>query len=146
LAGIDTSAQTVSWLLLVLANRPEIQRKVHEELDRVIVVNSQPTLEDREGLPYLNAVVLENMRYRTVGPLALPHKAVESCQVGGFTIPAGAQVLGNIYSIHHDPRFGESPDEFIPDRFLPMNDGSPSPGMSSSAFMGNNILDSAIPL
>jgi cytochrome P450 family 2 subfamily U polypeptide 1 len=135
LAGIDTSAQTVSWLLLILANRPEIQKQVHDELDRVIGADSQPMLEDRERLPYLNAVVLENMRYRTVGPLGLPHKAAQSCQVGGFTIPAGAQVLGNIYSIHHDPRFWDSPNEFIPDRFLPMSDGSPSPAISSTAFM-----------
>ena len=68
LAGIDTSAQTVSWLLLILANRPEIQDKVQEELDRVIGVGTRPTVEDRDRLPYLNAVILENMRYRTVGP------------------------------------------------------------------------------
>lgn len=43
-AGIDTSAQTVSWLLLILANRPEIQSKVHEEIDRVIGLDSRPML------------------------------------------------------------------------------------------------------
>ncbi len=134
-AGIDTSAQTVSWLLLILANRPEIQSKVHEEFDRVIGLDSRPTLEDRERLPYLNAVVLEDMRYRTVGPLGVPHKASTSCNVGGFTIPEGAQVLGNIYSIHHDPRLWDSPDEFVPDRFLPLEDGSPSPATTNGAFM-----------
>ena len=36
IAGTDTSSQTVNWTLLLLANRPEIQAKVHEELDRVI--------------------------------------------------------------------------------------------------------------
>ena len=36
IAGTDTSAQTVNWFLLLLANRPEIQARVHEELDRVI--------------------------------------------------------------------------------------------------------------
>ena len=134
-AGIDTSAQTVTWLLLILANRPEIQSKVHEELDRVIGLDTRPTLEDRERLPYLNAVVLEDMRYRTVGPLGVPHKASTSCEIGGFTIPEGAQVLGNIYSIHHDPRFWDSPDEFVPARFLPLEDGSQPPAMTSGAFM-----------
>ena len=135
LGGIDTSAQTVSWLLLSLANRPEIQDKVQEELDRVIGVDTRPTVEDRDRLPYLNAVILENMRYRTVGPLAVPHKAAKPCEVGEFTIPEGAQVLGNTYSIHHDPRFWDSPDEFVPDRFLPLEDGSPSPAMTSNAFI-----------
>ncbi len=50
-------------------------------------------------------------------------------------MPEGAQVLGNLYSIHHDPRFWESPDEFIPDRFLPMEDGTPPPAMTSGAFL-----------
>ena len=134
-AGIDTSAQTVSWLLLILANRPEIQSKVHQELDRVISSDSMPTFEDRERLPYLSAVILENMRYRTVGPLGLPHKAAKACEVGGFNIPEGAQVLGNIYSIHKDPRFWDSPDEFVPDRFLPTEDGSPPQAMTSGAFI-----------
>jgi cytochrome P450 family 2 subfamily U polypeptide 1 len=135
MAGIDTSAQTVTWLLLILANRPEIQRNIHEEMDRAIGPDSVPTVEDRERLPYLNAVILENMRYRTVGPLALPHKAAVTCQVGGYTIPAGAQVLGNLYSIHHDPRFWESPDRFVPERFLPREDGSPASVMTSGAFI-----------
>ncbi len=144
-AGIDTSAQTISWLLLILANRPEIQSKVHEELDRVIGLDSTPTLEDRERLPYLNAVLLEDMRYRTVGPLGVPHRATTSCDVGGFTIPAGAQVLGNIYSIHHDSRFWDSPAEFVPDRFLPLADGSPSPAMTTNAFIPFGVGHRACP-
>ena len=144
-AGIDTSAQTVSWLLLILANRPQIQRKVHEELDRVIGLEGRPTFEDRERLPYLNAVLLENMRYRTVGPLGVPHRATTPCDVGGFTIPEGAQVLGNIYSIHHDSRFWDSPDDFVPDRFLPLADGSPSPATTSNAFIPFGIGHRACP-
>jgi len=143
-AGIDTSAQTMSWLLLVLANRPEIQHKAHEELDRVIGSDSRPTLEDRERLPYLNAVMMEVMRYR-VGPFGIPHKASKSCDVGGVTIPEGAQVLMNMYSIHHDPRFWDSPDEFVPDRFLPLEDGSPSPAMTSNAFVPFGVGHRACP-
>ena len=134
LAGIDTSAQTVSWLLFCLANRPEIQELIHEELDRV-VGQGTPTPEDRERLPYLFAVILETMRYRTVGPFGLPHKASEECEIGGYLIPAGAQVLGNIYSIHHDPRFWDSPHEFIPARFLTTANEQHPPAMTSGAFI-----------
>jgi hypothetical protein len=61
-------------LLLILANRQDLQRKIHQELDRVIGKVAEPTPEDRDRLPYLNAAILENMCYRTVGPLGLPHK------------------------------------------------------------------------
>ncbi len=142
IAGTDTSAQTVNWFLLLLANRPDIQAKAHEELDRVIGRPSTgsgqaalPTVEDRTRLPYLFACLAESMRHRTIGPLGLPHRASEDTQIGGYIIPAGAQVLGNIYSIHHDPRHWDSPDEFIPERFLPQEDGSMSPALTSSAYL-----------
>ena len=135
LAGIDTSAQTVSWTLLLLANRPEVQAKVHEELDRIIGPDAWPTVDDRTRLPYTFACLAESMRYRTIGPLAVPHQATQDTEVGGYLVPAGAQVLGNIYSIHHDPRFWDSPDDFIPERFLPQPDGSPAAALTGNAFI-----------
>ncbi len=135
LAGTDTSAQTVSWTLLLLANRPELQAKVHDELDGVIGSDALPTVDDRTRLPYTFACLAESMRYRTIGPLAVPHQAAEDTEVGGYLVPAGAQVLGNIYSIHHDPRFWDSPDDFIPERFLPQSDGSPAAALTGNAFI-----------
>ncbi len=142
IAGTDTSAQTVNWFLLILANRPGIQAQVHEELDRVIGHPStssgqanSPTVDDRTRLPYLFACLAESMRYRTIGPFGLPHKASEDAEVGGYLIPAGTQVLGNIYSIHHDPRYWDSPDEFIPERFLPQEDGSMSAALTGPAYL-----------
>ena len=135
IAGTDTSAQTVNWFLLLIANRPDIQAKVHEELDRVIGRDSLPTVEDRTRLPYTFACLAESMRYRTIGPLGLPHKASEDTEIGGYLIPAGTQVLGNIYSIHHDPRYWDSPHEFIPERFLPQPDGSMSAALTSPAYV-----------
>ena len=135
IAGTDTSAQTVNWFLLLLANRPEIQAKVHEELDRVIGDDALPTVEDRTRLPYTFACLAESMRYRTIGPLGLPHRASEDTEIGGYLIPAGTQVLGNIYSIHHDPRHWDSPDEFIPERFLSQPDGSMPPSLTSPAYI-----------
>ena len=135
LAGTDTSAQTVSWTLLLLANRPEVQARVHRELDEVIGPDALPTVDDRTRLPYTFACVAESMRYRTIGPLAVPHQATEDTEVGGYLVPAGAQVLGNIYSIHHDPRFWDTPDDFVPERFLPQADGAPAAALTGNAFI-----------
>ena len=135
IAGTDTSAQTVNWTLLLLANRPEVQARVHEELDRVIGPDALPTVEDRTRLPYTFACLAESMRYRTIGPLGLPHRASEDTEIGGYQIPAGAQVLGNIYSIHHDPNLWDSPHDYLPERFLPLEDGSTSPALTGNAFI-----------
>ena len=135
IAGTDTSAQTVNWFLLLMANRPEVQAKVHEELDLVIGRGALPTVDDRARLPYVFACLAESMRYRTIGPLGLPHKASVDTEIGGYLVPAGTQVLGNIYSIHHDPRYWDSPDEFLPERFLPQEDGSMPTAMTSAAYL-----------
>lgn len=135
IAGTDTSAQTVNWFLLIMANRPEIQAKVHAELDQVIGQDALPTVDDRTRLPYTFACLAESMRYRTIGPLGVPHKASQDTEIGGYRIPAGAQVLGNVYSIHHDPRYWDSPHEFIPERFLPQADGAMPAAFASPSYI-----------
>ena len=135
IAGTDTSAQTVNWFLLLMANRPEIQAKVHAELDQVIGPDALPTVDDRTRLPYTFACLAESMRYRTIGPLGVPHKASQDTEIGGYRIPAGAQVLGNVYSIHHDPRYWDSPHEFIPERFIPQADGAMPAALTSPSYI-----------
>ena len=135
IAGTDTSAQTINWFLLTVANRPEIQARIHEELDQVIGPDALPTVEDRARLPYTFACLVESMRYRTIAPLAVPHKASEDTEIGGYRIQAGTQLLGNAYSIHHDERFWDSPHEYRPERFLPLPDGSMPSAMTSPAFI-----------
>ena len=135
IAGTDTSAQTVNWFLLLMANRPEIQAKVHAELDQVIGQDALPTVDDRTRLPYTFACLAESMRYRTIGPLGVPHKASQDTEIGGYRIPAGAQVLGNVYSIHHDPRYWDSPHEFIPERFMPQADGAMPAAFASPSYI-----------
>ena len=134
-AGIDTTAQTTGWLLLILANRQHMQERAYKELKAAVGAGERPGMEHQGSLPYLHAAILESMRYRTVGPLGLPHKAIEDVELDDYVIPKDAQVLGNIYAIHHDNRFWDSPDEFIPERFLFSEDGAPPPALTSGAFM-----------
>ncbi len=135
-AGTDTNSQTISWLILNLANRPEIQERMHQELKSFVDDKGrEPGFDDMAELPYTYAVLTENFRYSTVPYVALPHRASEQCEVAGYTIPKDAQILPNIYGIMHDDRFWDSPHEFQPERFLPEADGSPSKNFDNEAFM-----------
>lgn len=134
-AGTDTMAQTMTWMLLILANRPHIQDRLYQELADTIASDEMPGIEHQHNLPQLHAALLETMRFKPVGPFGLPHKARNECMLNGFTIPEGAQVLGNIYSVHRDSRFWDSPDEFIAERFLPQADGTPSTALTNGAFI-----------
>lgn len=128
-------AATVSWFLLLLANRPEVQAKIHEEMDTEFENGASPTIDDRMRLPYTFACIAESMRYRTISTFTLPHKATQDTEVGGYRIPANTQVIGDIHSVHHDPRFWESPNEFIPERFLSQNGDAPFAALTSPAYM-----------
>ena len=131
----DGVATTVKFFLLNVANRPAVQSRIQDEMDRVIGRDALPTVDDRPRLPYTFAAIAESMRHHTASPLGIAHRAAEDTEVGGYRVPAGAMVLSNLYGIHHDPRFWDSPHEFNPERFLPQADGSPAPALTSGAFI-----------
>ncbi|KAF7728928.1 hypothetical protein EC973_005323 [Apophysomyces ossiformis] len=116
IAAVDTTSITAQNLYLVLVNRPDVQRKAQEELDRV-VGNRMPRDDDIKNLPYIQAMVEEIMRFRPPLLLNLPHSARTDQVYKGYKIPAGSVYIHNIYSCNHDPSVYPNPDKFDPDRF-----------------------------
>nr|CAD7464348.1 unnamed protein product [Timema tahoe] len=75
-AGVDTTLTTLRWFLLFMAQNPDVQTRVQEELDGVL--QGRPlTLEDAAVLPYTEAALAETQRIRSVVPLGIPHGALE---------------------------------------------------------------------
>ena len=129
-------AAPVVWFLLLVANRPEVQAIIHEEMDRVMGPEGRPPcMDDHARLPYIFACVAELLRYRPLNPLGLPHRAAQDTEIGGYRIRKGTQVLGSVYGASRDERYWDAPDDFIPERFMPQDDGSPSPALTSVAYM-----------
>ena len=81
---------------------PNIQAQAQAEIDDVIGNNRLPTIEDRERLPFLSALVTEALRWHTVGPISIPHRVMEDDIHDGYLIPKGAIILPNIWFV---PRF-----------------------------------------
>ncbi|EFA79207.1 cytochrome P450 family protein [Heterostelium album PN500] len=117
-AGHETVAITLGWLIIFMVNNPEMQEKVYEELVQVVGKGNHPTLHHRNSTTYLNAVLKETLRIRTAAPLALPRSAVEDIEIGGYTIPKGTQVLMAVYGLAMDDNHWDSPEEFNPDRWI----------------------------
>ncbi|KAJ8403546.1 hypothetical protein AAFF_G00348720 [Aldrovandia affinis] len=117
-AGVETTSTTLLWVLAFLLHHPEVQERIHRELDEQIGRDRAPCLGDRGRLPYLESTLCEVMRIRPVSPVLIPHVAMQDSSIGGHCIPKGTRVLVNMWSIHHDPQQWEEPEKFKPERFL----------------------------
>ena len=76
---------------------PDVQRKAQEELAAVVGPNRLPDYADEPALPYVRALIRELLRWRSVVPLAIPHRALEEDEYRGWRIPKGAIVISNIW-------------------------------------------------
>lgn len=92
--------------------------KLRAELDSKIGPNNMVRDSDVAHLPYLEACIKEALRLYPPGPLLLPHKALETCHVMGFTVPKGSVVFVNTWAIGRDPKVWDEPMRFEPERFL----------------------------
>ncbi|XP_073709127.1 cytochrome P450 2J4-like [Garra rufa] len=117
-AGIETTSTTLYWGLLYMMKYPEIQAKVQEEIDRVVGGSRQPSLSDRDNMPYTNAVIHEMQRIGNVVPMNVARATVEDTQIGKYSIPKGTIVTGNLTSVLFDKSEWETPHSFNPGHFL----------------------------
>ncbi|XP_065604304.1 cytochrome P450 2J6-like [Cyrtonyx montezumae] len=118
LAGTETTATTLRWALLFMVAYPDVQEKVHKELDAVLGSSHLICYADRKNLPYTNAVIHEIQRYSNIVLIALPRHTVKDMELLGFPIPKDTTVLVNIDSVLSDPEKWETPNQFNPGHFL----------------------------
>ncbi|KAI2473943.1 hypothetical protein C4B38_000038 [Diabrotica virgifera virgifera] len=118
-AGFETSATTMSFALLELAQRQDIQEKVREEVNRVLVKHDNKlTFECLMEMEYLEKVILETLRiHPPVG--VLPRICTKRYNIPGsdLVIEPGVTLSIPVFSIHRDPEFYPNPEVFDPERF-----------------------------
>ncbi|HYX43288.1 MAG TPA: cytochrome P450, partial [Pyrinomonadaceae bacterium] len=116
LAGHETTANALTWTWYLLAQHPEIEQRLHAELDQVLQGRERFTVADYPRLRYTEMVVAEAMRLYppawVVGRIAL-----KDFQAGEYVVPAGALVLISQYVVQRDPRFFPDPERFDPERW-----------------------------
>ncbi|KAI0027839.1 cytochrome P450 [Vararia minispora EC-137] len=116
--GADTTVSTMASFFLLMTLNPEAQRQAQEEIDRVVGTERFPNIEDREKLPYVNALIKEVLRRAPVAPLGIAHAALNDDTYQGFLIPKGSSIVANIWALLHDPAVYPEPLKFDPGRFV----------------------------
>ena len=119
-AGHDTIGWTLTYVLFMLGHHPEVQAKVHEEVDNFFssFENEDDIIVDSlKELRYTDAVIKETLRLYPVAGSVARH-ADRDLQLGKFTIPRRTQVMISIRSLHRNPEYWAEPARFQPERFL----------------------------
>ena len=116
LAGHETTAVSLSWVWLLLAQHPEVERQLGRELDAVLG-GRPPSVQDIPNLALTGRIVKEAMRLYPPA-WAIVRTAVGDVELAGYTVPAKATVIMSQWVMHRDPRFYDEPESFKPDRWL----------------------------
>lgn len=118
-AGYDTTGNTMTFASYLIASHPEVQRKMHEEIDRHYPEDgSAVTFSDLKKFTYVEMILKETLRLYPIAQ-SLRRMTYADCEVGGYRIPAGTMVQIPTYAIHRLNSSFEDPDAFRPERFDP---------------------------
>ncbi|KAL4147680.1 hypothetical protein PRNP1_011434 [Phytophthora ramorum] len=124
LAGKDTTAWSLSWLIIMLNRNPKVETKLRQELREKLPrlfsdPNYVPTMDDVENLVYLDAVLRENLRLNPLVPLNAKEANRDTTLVDGTFVKKGTRVyipsytLGRMKSV-----WGRDASKFKPERWL----------------------------
>ncbi|MES2786105.1 MAG: cytochrome P450 [Pseudomonadota bacterium] len=118
LAGEDTTAHTMAWMLWLMSQNPAALDRARAEVDAVLGQGQVPdNLEQIAGLDYLDACANEAMRLKPVAPINIL-QAAQDIEVDGVLVPAGTFVVCVMRAAGLDADNFEEPARFRPERWL----------------------------
>ena len=119
-AGYDTTGMTLSYLAYELANNPDIQTKLQEEIDEAFeeAGDKFPDYNVIQSLPYLDMVIYETLRYhppagQNFRTCEKPYKLPDS----DIVLKKGDAVSFNARHLHRLPEYWSHPEKFYPEHF-----------------------------
>ncbi|KZT36769.1 cytochrome P450 [Sistotremastrum suecicum HHB10207 ss-3] len=117
-AGADTSRSTLTTFFVAMLHYPRIQQRAHKFIDLLLKEQRLPVMEDREQLPYIEAMLKETHRWKPVLPAGIPHGSLKDDVYKGMAIPAGSMLITNLAAMLENPQDYPKPQEFRPERYV----------------------------
>lgn len=117
--GFFTTAENLTWGLLLLAQNPDVQERLAIEVRDACGTTNYPTLsEDYEKLDFTKATFFEILRFGSNLALGVSHRALKNVEFEGYIIRQNVTVVPNVWAVHFDPKRFPNPQKFNPERFL----------------------------
>lgn len=110
-AGMDTLANTISFMLYGLLKHPEALQAVRQEADALFETGQPPTLHGLRNLKALHGAAIETMRLYMISPITM-RSVVKPFTFGGYRIPAGCDVMVANGITHFLPEYFPQPERF----------------------------------
>ncbi len=115
-AGHETTALAMSWVLRLVAEHPAVERRLLEEMAAALRPGEDGFSVD--ALPYARQVVSEAMRLYPPAAL-LVRRASEEVRIGDVRVPPGGSIHIPVFALHRHSRIWDDAEAFDPDRFAP---------------------------
>ncbi|KAG9340516.1 hypothetical protein JZ751_021336 [Albula glossodonta] len=141
-AGTETTSSTLRHGLLLMMKYPN---RIQREIDEVVGTMRSPSSNDRQNMPYTNAVIHEIQRSMDIAPTSVPHKVMKDTEFKNYFIPEGTMVIPLLSSALSDPELWKTPDGFDPENFLnedgsfKKNDGFLAFGLGKRVCVGEGL-------
>ncbi|XP_059802562.1 cytochrome P450 1A1 [Hypanus sabinus] len=117
-AGFETITIALTWSVMYLISYPDIQKKLHKEIDENIGKDRSPRIADKPLLPYTEAFIMETFRHSSFLPFTIPHCTTKDTSLNGYFVSKNTCVFVNQWQVNHDLTLWKDPFAFHPERFL----------------------------
>eukprot|EP00795_Rhopilema_esculentum_P015013 gene15013-6172_t len=132
-AGVDTTSNTMQWMLYLIAKNPHAQSRIREEISRVLPQGQEPTAESLQQLSLVKAAVKETLRLYPV--LILTSRVLEHDVVlSGYHVPANTKLTFMHHAMGRSEDYFENAKEFVPERWLRMESATKHSAYASIPF------------
>ncbi|XP_070548934.1 1,25-dihydroxyvitamin D(3) 24-hydroxylase, mitochondrial-like [Ptychodera flava] len=117
IASVDTTSNSLLWVLYCLAKNPYVQESLFREIENAVPVGETPTYEHVNQMPYLKAILKETLRLYTP-TVTISRVLNKDVVIGGYQIPAKTTCIGQTWLMSRDPEYFPDPLEFRPERWI----------------------------
>ncbi|CAG8689250.1 16369_t:CDS:1, partial [Acaulospora colombiana] len=117
--GIETTANSVSFIVYYLSTHPQYRKRFLQEIHDILGddINTPITAENIEKFTFLDAIIKESARLKPAISLFF-RTAAEDDEIGGMYWRAGTMFFTNFHGLHMNKAHWKNPTEFNPERFL----------------------------
>ena len=137
--GSETTSKSLMFFIAYIVLYPEIQEKIYQE---VFAASSSENvrIDDLKNLLFTPSFIKEVWRLNSVVPMDVPRVATSNTKIGGFDIPAGAEIWSNYFAANTDEKVWKDSKKFIPERHIGQQDNLLTFGIGRRRCLGESLV------